>query len=425
MHLVDEQHRLRAGLAERALGLVDDLPHVLDAGRHRRQLAEAAPRRAGDEHGERRLAGAGRSPQHHRQRRVALDEPAQRRAAGEQVALADDLVEGARAHPHREGRDPLGRLLLGGVEQRVPGHAATLRRPRARAAGVGRTTCTPSPPTCPPAPTRRRPRPAAAPAVLARVVLPVDGDRAAAVRRRRGARHADGRAGARPAPGARAGRDAGQLRHLVRGLPGRLVGARRPTCARCGWTSSCAGRAGSSCSPPTPPGGSRPLPGRTAPLADAARRLGVVRRRRRRRRRGARARRSGWPTPPWPRPGDDDAGGHDLRPAGVGARAAAPARRGARGPRRRRRGRRRRPGHPAPRRRARLRRGARPPRRPAARGRAGQPRRLGRLRARHARDAAGRPEPVRRAARRRRRARARVAAARARLRRALPHARRW
>jgi hypothetical protein len=72
--------------------------------------------------------------------RVALDEPAQRRAAGQQVALADDLVEGARAHPHREGGHPLGRLLLGGVEQRVPGHAATLRRPR-RSTGVRRTAC--------------------------------------------------------------------------------------------------------------------------------------------------------------------------------------------------------------------------------------------------------------------------------------------
>ena len=58
--------------------------------------------------GERRLAGAGRSPQDQRGRGAALDQLAQRRARAEQVLLPDDLVEGARAHAYgerRRGRD--------------------------------------------------------------------------------------------------------------------------------------------------------------------------------------------------------------------------------------------------------------------------------------------------------------------------------
>jgi hypothetical protein len=42
VHLVDEQHGLRAGLAQRPLGLLDDLPDVLHPGGDGGELAEAA-----------------------------------------------------------------------------------------------------------------------------------------------------------------------------------------------------------------------------------------------------------------------------------------------------------------------------------------------------------------------------------------------
>ena len=57
-----------------------------------------------DDQGERGLAGAGRPEQDQRHRRVALDQPAQRRARAEQVLLADDLVQGARPHPGGQRR---------------------------------------------------------------------------------------------------------------------------------------------------------------------------------------------------------------------------------------------------------------------------------------------------------------------------------
>ena len=50
----------------------------------------------------------GRSPQQQRHRLVALDQPPQRRPGREQVLLADELVEVARAHPHRQRRGVVG-----------------------------------------------------------------------------------------------------------------------------------------------------------------------------------------------------------------------------------------------------------------------------------------------------------------------------
>ena len=68
-----------------------------DSAANRRSLAP------GDQVRDRGLAGAGRTPQDHRGRAVpAADQPAQRRARAEQVLLADQLVDRARAHPDRE-----------------------------------------------------------------------------------------------------------------------------------------------------------------------------------------------------------------------------------------------------------------------------------------------------------------------------------
>ena len=59
--------------------------------------------------------------------------------APERVAalLADHLVEGARAHPDGERRDPRGGVPLRRVEQRVPVHRSHPRRATSR---TGRTT---------------------------------------------------------------------------------------------------------------------------------------------------------------------------------------------------------------------------------------------------------------------------------------------
>ena len=112
VHLVDEQHGLPAGHAEVALGLLDDRADLLDAGVERGQRDEAALGGAGDDVRDRGLAGAGRAPQDQRHRRVALDQPAQRRARAEQVPLADDLVQacaGASGPPAGRSRPPPAR----------------------------------------------------------------------------------------------------------------------------------------------------------------------------------------------------------------------------------------------------------------------------------------------------------------------------
>ena len=70
----------------------------------------------GDDPRERRLAGAGRSPEDDRLQQVALDRVAQRRARAEQLLLADELVERARPHPLGERRavPPLSLQTVGG-----------------------------------------------------------------------------------------------------------------------------------------------------------------------------------------------------------------------------------------------------------------------------------------------------------------------
>ena len=124
VHLVDEQHRLAAGHPALAARLLDDRADVLDAGVDRRELGERPAGRRGHQVGQRRLAGAGRPPEDHRRRpghpALALDQPAQRRAGDQQVLLADDLVEGARPHPH--GQRLVGRpSCVGRVLEQVHG----------------------------------------------------------------------------------------------------------------------------------------------------------------------------------------------------------------------------------------------------------------------------------------------------------------
>ena len=102
VHLVEEQHRAPAALATQRLRLLDRGAHVLDAGHHGRERDElriAGPR---DEARERRLAGAGRAPEHHRVQAAAFEQAPQRLARRQQVRLADELVE-ARG-PHAVGQ---------------------------------------------------------------------------------------------------------------------------------------------------------------------------------------------------------------------------------------------------------------------------------------------------------------------------------
>ncbi len=140
VHLIDEQHRLDAALREGSPRTGDDLAHFLDARRDGRDLDEAPVRVPADQRRDRGLAGAGRTPQEQRERLVGVDDLPQRRPGGQQVLLADELVERARPHAHGERRRRVvvvreaattgcGRGRIRQVEQPVVTHAASLVGP--------------------------------------------------------------------------------------------------------------------------------------------------------------------------------------------------------------------------------------------------------------------------------------------------------
>ncbi len=123
--LVEEQQRLAPVAARLALGALDDRADLLDARGDRRQLHEAPLGGTADHVRQRGLPRAGRPPQDHRgrSRRAAAalaDQSAQRRSRPQQMLLADDIVEGSRAHPDSERaatRLPLLAFLGSGGEQ--------------------------------------------------------------------------------------------------------------------------------------------------------------------------------------------------------------------------------------------------------------------------------------------------------------------
>ena len=131
VHLVEEQDRALAALAEPGPGPFGDLAHVLDARAHRAERLERLLADARDEAGDRGLAGAGRTPDDDRREPVGLDEHPQRLPRPEQVLLADDLVERPRPQPRRERRLPRQPLLHRRSKQiRPPTHPARLRTPK-------------------------------------------------------------------------------------------------------------------------------------------------------------------------------------------------------------------------------------------------------------------------------------------------------
>ncbi len=109
--LVEEEDRALTALAEPLAGAFDDLADVLHPRGDRRQLLARPGRRVGDRQCEGRLAGAGRPPEDRRRQPVLFDEPSQRAARADQVILADDVVDRARAEAGGErSRRPQPRL---------------------------------------------------------------------------------------------------------------------------------------------------------------------------------------------------------------------------------------------------------------------------------------------------------------------------
>ena len=115
--LVDEEH---GAPALRAQALARAADHRLDVGlarRDRRELLEGRLRARGDDARERRLARARRAEEDRRGHAVLLDRPSQGGALADELRLAGELVERARAHAVRERRVRCAPLLGRVVEQ--------------------------------------------------------------------------------------------------------------------------------------------------------------------------------------------------------------------------------------------------------------------------------------------------------------------
>ena len=134
--LVHEQDRALAAPAALGLRLGHHLADLLHARHHRRERHEAGARHVGQEPRQRGLAGAGRAPEDHGVELALLEGPAQRLARRGQLRLADDLVEGLRAHAVGERR---GRLR-GGGRRRVEQVHARIIRARGYASAAGRSS---------------------------------------------------------------------------------------------------------------------------------------------------------------------------------------------------------------------------------------------------------------------------------------------
>jgi hypothetical protein len=99
--LVDEQQRALPDLTPPLRG-EEHLAQVGNPGERRGQRLEHQVGPLGREPRDRRLAAAGRSPQHHRGQPVRGEHPPDRGVVGEQVVLPHDVREGPGAQPVRE-----------------------------------------------------------------------------------------------------------------------------------------------------------------------------------------------------------------------------------------------------------------------------------------------------------------------------------
>jgi hypothetical protein len=95
--LVDEQQRALPALPS-SLRRLEHLPQVRDTGERRRQRFEREVRLLREKPGDGGLAAAGRPPQ----QPVRPDHPADRSILGQEVALTDDVGQGAGSQPIRQ-----------------------------------------------------------------------------------------------------------------------------------------------------------------------------------------------------------------------------------------------------------------------------------------------------------------------------------
>ena len=125
MDLVDEED---GPFAEPAvvLGLFHNAADFLDAAGDGAEVDEGGFGAACDDAGEGCFAHAGRAPEDHGGDAVGVDELAQDLAFSEQVVLAGEFFQGARAHPAGE------RAVLGLPEKRFLQHGSSFFHERGK-----------------------------------------------------------------------------------------------------------------------------------------------------------------------------------------------------------------------------------------------------------------------------------------------------
>ena len=105
MDLIEEQDRRGAIQVSLGQSILHHLANIFDPRGHRRELDEAATGGPRDGLGERRLPGAGRTPEDDGCRcartAVGIGEHDQGRAGTQQMLLTCDLFERGWSHPHR------------------------------------------------------------------------------------------------------------------------------------------------------------------------------------------------------------------------------------------------------------------------------------------------------------------------------------
>ncbi|MNM99459.1 hypothetical protein D3C81_1120200 [compost metagenome] len=121
MHFIDEEDGAATVLGGVLLGHLDGLADFLDPGKHRGNGLEVRIRDLRQQARQGGLANARRPPEDHRVQCTLLQRLAQRLAAGQQVLLADILVQVGRAQTRGQG------LGYGFGAEQV--HISTYRQP--------------------------------------------------------------------------------------------------------------------------------------------------------------------------------------------------------------------------------------------------------------------------------------------------------
>src|SRR6185437_10854426 len=107
-----------AAIREALLCRIKNAANFLDPNRGGIDLLEMALAVTGDQTRERRLSGSGRAVKNDAGNAVGLEHPAEQFALAQEMLLADELIERARAHAHRQRRD-LTQVFLAGLVKEV------------------------------------------------------------------------------------------------------------------------------------------------------------------------------------------------------------------------------------------------------------------------------------------------------------------